>query len=160
MNPLTSFQFIFRIVLHVNFWSTHWVVAKWLKNNSYKISWKSRENWLSNQQKLPLSLDQPPPKDHNHDKTIYFSHIIRIRLKWKSVFSCTKNLSFLFQLNPLFHFEYNYLIVFHPLKRVVPWRACHTLAITVNDRVTHGKILKIIENAMAIDGLSWSRTIV
>ena len=26
-------------------------------------------------------------------------------------------------------------------------RACHTLAITVNDRVTHGKILKIIENA-------------
>ena len=26
-------------------------------------------------------------------------------------------------------------------------RACHTLAITVNDRVKHGKIFKIIENA-------------
>ena len=26
-------------------------------------------------------------------------------------------------------------------------RVCHTLAITVNDRVTHGQILKIIENA-------------
>ena len=26
-------------------------------------------------------------------------------------------------------------------------RACHTLAISVNDRVPHGKIIKIIENA-------------
>ena len=29
----------------------------------------------------------------------------------------------------------------------VQLRDCHTLAITVNDRVTHGKILNIIENA-------------
>ena len=60
-NMYKPFWFILRIALHVkwsNFWNAEWnfakffrVVAIWLDNNGYKISWQSLENWLTGYRK-------------------------------------------------------------------------------------------------------------